>query len=448
MTCRIGFLAYRLEFVDHPVPVRLVGPNGHQYERLSQALSYNLQSQPNRKTAVRYNNAFLWTLNEAHEAMPDVAEQYESGVDGARDAQDAFVVAMNVNSTEAAQKDGSMWLTPPRRLWGRMSDALTAMGQITSALADEIYGGQDPSKVDERFSRTKGEVKIKRGLGGKVSKDVDRRLRMGKDPSHAPRYDDPCFYERLVEGLEATRAPAPFHRIGGLGRYAGGRAFQILSLTIHDLLVRPKKAGVISAPNKGSKAERTMDFLPIDAEYQATLDWVGGDRKRLTGLSLERLRQMAANPREKDELRGMPLFTEDGVNFIKYDRLYRIFRRAAEWADLYIDDDEYRCTDKRRYVTFHYLRHEYVHRRLDEVDAMPAADRPAGSKAIISYMRWSEGEAMLAWYSAHHLVKVGMRAAITHNAKVTMALASASAKPKGYGRLDTSEADAMLAELA
>ncbi|MDE1918567.1 MAG: hypothetical protein KGJ57_21205 [Sphingomonadales bacterium] len=448
MACEIGYQAFRIERVKHPVPLRLIGPDGHQYRQLSRALSYNLENQPDETKGVRYNNAFLWSLNEAHGSMPEVAERYEAGVEGAREAQDEFVLALRIRSDEAREKDGSMWLHPRREMWSRVSDAVIAMGQITAALVDEIYGGQDPSKVDARFSRLRDGQITTRGRDGKTKSDVDRRLRLGKDPNHAPRYDDPRFYERWVEGLRATNAPKVFFRIGGLGRFAGARAFQALALTMHDLLVRPKQPGRISSPNKGSKRERTIQFEPVAEEYEAILDYVDVERRKLTGMSLDALRLMAANPRQKNELKSMPLFTEDGVNFIEYDRLYRVFRRAAVRAGLYICDEEFRSMDRRRYVSFHYLRHEYVHHRLDLVDALPVAERPAARKAIIRYFRWSDGDAMLDWYSAHHMVKVGSQAAALHNSKISAELAASSQAPIGLGRMDNAEVDEMLAELA
>lgn len=313
MACLVGYGAYRTEVVRHAVPVRLIGPDGRQHRQLSRALSRVWTKQPSREKALRYVKAFVWTLNVAHAEMPDIADRYVADVDACRDAQDQFVVSANIRTDEAAERDGSMCLHPKKKQYSRVSDALVATGMVTDALTHEVYGGQDPSKVDHRVSRV-----AKKAQGARPDprnrRDVDRRLRLGADPNHAPRYDDPRFWGRWEEGLVAIDAPEVFRHVGAMGRYAGGRAFQVSALTIFDLLVRAAEEGEIPAPNKGSRGERTMVFKPIRSSFDAMMGWVAGERAKLTGKSLDELKLIAADPRRRHELKTMFLFTEDGVN--------------------------------------------------------------------------------------------------------------------------------------
>lgn len=446
MSCVVGFGAYRWELIDHEVPVRLIGPDGTQFRQLSRALS-GIWDDENPKEAKRWIGKFVWSLNAAHERMPDVADQYEAGLDQAREAQDAFVVSLNIHTRDSRPYDGSMWLKPKKAIWSKVSDALIAMGKVTERLSDELYGGEDPSKVNLALSRTLGKPRSTAKVGKSMRSDVDRRLRLGTNPALAPRYDDPRLFDRWTEGLTATRAPAVFERVADLGRFAGARAFQALSLTLFDVFCSGED-NCIRAPNKGSKFERTMEFELPDSRWAKLLGWVGGERARLTGLSLENIRRMASIPTEAARLATMPLFTEDGVNPIGYPRLYRVMRKAAERADLYITSDEYRLTGLKRFPGFHYLRHEFVHRWLDAAEELDEKGRAAKRRALITYMRWSAGDEMLAWYSAHHMIKVARVAVRAHNAAVDAALEGNVVQPVGLIRADDAHiASALLAGL-
>lgn len=426
MACVVGYEAYRWEMVDHAVPVRLIGPDGRQLRHLSKAASRVFEQAGGGEKGKRWLNAFKWTLDVAHATMPDAAERYEAGLAQCRSAQDRFIVALGIKSRDSRHRDGSVWLTPRKEMWGKVSDALIAMGLVTSWLSDELYGGEDPSKVDLAVSRVFGVKAQAKAANSTMRSDVDRRFRLGSNPAHAPRFDDPRFYDRWVGGLQAIGAPEVFERIGDMGRHAGARAFQALALTLHDVFCRAEVEGEIPGPNKGSAGERSMVFMLPDSRWAALLKWIDGARRRATDLSLAKIRAMAANPREAPKLKTMFLFTEAGGREIKYDRLYRVFRKAAERADLYIADAEFRETGRKRFVTFHLLRHEYVHHRLDVADAMEPLARTVERRSIIWYMKWKQGEQMLAWYSAHHVVKVARGAAIRFNKMVDGATAGAN----------------------
>lgn len=427
MACVVGYGAFRWEIVEHAVPVRLIGPDGRQLRQLSRAASRVFERAGRGEKGKRWLNAFKWTLDVAHATMPDVGERYEAGLAQCRGAQDRFVAALKIRSKDSRHRDGSVWLYPRKEMWSRVSDAIIAMGLVTSWLSDELYAGEDPSKVDLAVSRALGSKARVKAKGVVARSDVDRRFRLGPNPAHAPRFDDPRFYDRWVEGLRASGAPEVFERIGDMGRHAGARAFQALALTLHDAFCRAEVEGEIPAPNKGSAGERSMVLMPPGSRWTALLKWIDGPRCKATGLTLARIRAMAANPREASALKTMFLFTEAGGREIAYDRLYRVFRKAAELADLYIADAEFRETGRKRYVSFHYLRHEYVHHRLDVADAMEPLARTVERRAIIWYMKWAQGEAMLAWYSAHHVVKVARGAALRFNGMVDDATSAANA---------------------
>jgi hypothetical protein len=450
MNLAIGHDAYRWHEVAHAVPFRLVGPNGRQHRQLSRAGSAVFNEAPDRKTGIRWLSKFLWLINVAFRKYPDAADRFVRSVQGCREVADAFVAKLEIPWRAAKEKDGSRWLVPKGPLYKRVADALIAMGAITEKLRDPVFGGQDPSKVNKEVSRTAARAHAGRWTAKKYRSDTDRRLRMGKDVSAAPRYDDPRFFDRLMVGLKAIGTPSAIEGTVRLARFSGGRWCSVSSVTIYDVLCGPAKDDIgkhITATTKGSDGETAIELIPAAAEMTWIFSYIDGDRRRASRMSLAKLRAMAANPKKRAALKLMPLFTEDGKTKVDYLRMYRFFRRAAERQGLFINDAEYRLTGRRRFVTFHYLRHEYVHQRLDSCLAMSAAEQVAERKAIIAYMGWASGEAMLKWYSAHHVVKLARRSAATFNERQTNVVAANTIRVPSAFQPGVASTTAMLAGL-
>jgi hypothetical protein len=335
------------------------------------------------------------------------------------------VKGMRIRSKDGKGRDGSIWVRPGAAVYNRVADALSSFCMVTELMRDRVFGGIDPSKVDPPRSRIAGAGHASSWHRGRFRNDTDRRLRLGGDPTSAPRLDDPRVFDRWLIGLEREGAPAPFGHIMSLARYGGGRAFQCLGPTLYDFFVSGREKHV-PIPNKGGdRAQRPLRLILPTSIAQGIVDYVDVDRARVTGLSLRRIRQAAADFRRQDELRALPLFTEGDDAFIDYGRLYRVGRKAAEAMDLFIDDDDYRDSGIKRYPGFHTLRHEHIYERLDAISEMDEGRRPAALRGLIAYMGWS-GEAMLRWYSAHHRLDGSGRAAAEHNRRVDRRLAGAT----------------------
>lgn len=440
MVCVLGFSAYRYEVVDHPIPVRVIGPDGSQHRELSRAASWiwNQDESPVKKWAKRMLSAFVKALSHVHDGrvgndFSDIAEHFVKGIADNRAITRRLFTVLKVRSDEAREKDGSRWLKPKGSLHRKVGDMIVAIGLITHALTRAgIFDGQDPSKIDKARSRTGGRGSVLARTRNGLRSDVDNLWRLKSNPTVAPRMEDPRFFDRLLTGLDLTGAAEQFPLICRLGHGAGGRAMSILRLDLFDVLVRARKPGQYPSPNKGDEPEeRNFVMIPPEDVDQAILAWIDEGRRELTGESLAMLRAVAADPLMRDTLKGEPLFTENGSDFITYNRLYRVVRNAAERMDLFIDDEEWRTTGRKRFVTFHYLRHEYVHRRLDKVAGMKnEADQKNERAAIIRYMRW-KGQAMLDWYSAHHKVKLAEEAAQDFNQSQDQTLETAAHTAQG-----------------
>ncbi len=415
-----GNPAYRIVEIDHEVPIRLIGPDGRQHRQLSRAMSFVLADLSyNPRIANRALAIFVRFLNALDPKFPDPADAFVQDVAQCRRTIDRFLKILSVQTRDIG--GGCMWLTPKARDHRMVAETLVAVGRITQALKDEVYCGQDPSKVDAAWSRLSGGWSTSVGRDGRIRRDTDRRLRIGSDPTLMPRLEDPRVYDRWQVGMDAVRAPEALMRAMALLRFAGMRVFQALGLTLHDVFCLGQRHS-LPVPNKGDRSrDRTLHKkLPPD-EWERLMDYVAGERALVTGMSLREIRLIAADRRRWLELDGLPLLTENGVDRISYQRLRRVSRAAAEVSDLFIDDEEYRAGGVKRFAGLHLLRHERVYERLDEIEAMHELRRPAAVRALIQYMGW-RSDAMLQWYSAHHRIGGSGRAAVEHNDRVSTRL--------------------------
>lgn len=404
--------AYRIVVVDHAVSTRLVGPDGRQHKDLSRALTFVSERWAHSPdTARRYLFSFKGFLNTVEPGLQDAADVFVRSVADCRRTMERYLKAMKVVTRDL--DGGAMWLVPKAGDHRRVADALVAIGQVTAALAGEVFGGRDPFKMDPEVSRVKNGGRTSLDRHGNYRKDTDRRLRMGADPTTMPRLDDPRVHELWQQALEAIGAPEPFRRIVAMLRKAGMRCFQALGLTLYDVFCLGGSR-TLPVPDKGDPpgSYALSKKLPSE-EWGSLFAYVDGERARVTGLSLRAIRLIAADQRRWSELQNMPLFTENGADPIEYDRLYRVTNRAAKKANLYFTDED----GTRRIVNLHLLRHEYVHQRLDEIDEMEEWSKGRALQALIKYLGWS-GEAMLKWYSAHQRIKGVGTAASEYNRRL------------------------------
>ena len=431
-----AFSYYRIQVVDGPVNILVIGPDGRVRGPLSQALSFVARNASSPKYGDSLVAKILWAFNVLAAKLGvdpayDPADRFAKSLGDCRVVLFALMAALNVSSKDAEERDGSVWLSPKAHMHAKVADLVVGLGLATFGLAKiGLFGGQDPGKVDPAVSRTGGKRRILVSTRRGLRQDTDNILRLRDDRSVAPRIEDPRFYDRLKRGLELTGAREAIMLACDLGRFAGGRSMSILPLNMFDVLVLAKERGRFPSRNKGGDADdRSFVMSPGTRVTDAIFAYIDGERARLTGESLARLRLIAADPAKRHELKSRPLLTLDGRNPVTYDQLYRAFRKAAEKMDLYVDDDEYRETLRKRFVTFHWLRHEYVHSRLDSIDAMddPERERKA-RRRLVTYMCWKH-DRMLAWYSAHHSIKLAERAADEHNDELDRTIGAAALAP-------------------
>ena len=347
-------------------------------------------------------------LNDAARAQAEPARRFTLGVAACRAVMDQFLKSVGAR---VKTRNGSQWVSPPPERHAEIARMLGAVCAVTGILATELFKGRDPSRVDPEHTR-------QRNNKAKRCADTDRWLRMRSNPGIAPRLEDPRVFDRLMEGLRRTGADEAVILAHELARHAGNRFCQGAAITMYDLLVDSPEPCQIPVINKGSDGERVLTLVVPRELWDRLFVHVDGERRLRGGKGLAELRRMAADPRRSPKLMEMPLFTHRGDEGLTYDRLYRQGRAAAVLMDLYRNDQEFRKTGVKRFVTFHLLRHEYVHSRMDAIERMDSKLWPMERKRLAAYMGWSDDEGMLGWYSAHHTRKNALASAVWYSERI------------------------------
>ena len=393
---------YRLVSVPHEIALRIVDERGRQDRLLSWAVS-TLAAREGSPGRIKCA-AFVAFLNNAARAQAEPARRFTLGVSMCRGVMDQFLKSVGA---QVRMRNGSQWVLPPPGRHAEIARMLGAVCAVTGILASELFNGRDPSRVDPEHTRL-------RSNNARRRTDTDRWLRMKSDPGIAPRLEDPRVCDRLMEGLRRTNADEAVILAHELARDSGNRFCQGAAITMYDLLVASREPCHIPVINKGSSGERVLTLVVSRGLWDRLLAHIDGDRRARGGRGLAELRRFAADARRRQDLKAMPLFTLRGDEGLTYDRLYRQGKAAAVLMDLYRNDQEFHETGAKRFVTFHLLRHEYVHSRMDGIDLMDRKVWPLERERLAAYMGWSDVEDMLAWYSAHHSRKNALASAVKH----------------------------------
>ena len=392
-----SYLHYRIERVPHAVSVRMVDPTGRQIEPICCALTKLEETAKTTEEGRRDVHSIARFLSGTVNGTPDPLALMLQDWKGFREVCWAGLSAFGVHSED---RGGVVWVKPSAELYAFIKTAIAAMGQLAGILADHVYDGIDPS------------ARLAVPIQDKY--DVGNLFRVAAPTRGAPRVEDPRFWQRWGAALEATGADEALIIAGEIARFGGPRAFQVLDATLWDLLVAPKEGRTLMVGRKGNRGKHDLPVRLPKFVWKRLITFVRNDRFKRTGFSLEDLKALAADAEGRKLLKSMPLLTECGRSQISYDRLYKVYRKAAEFANLYFEDEEFLKTGVRRYVTFHYLRHEFVHERLDRIIRKPATARATEYQKLRDQMGWSRHSKMIDWYSRHHQIKVGALAASEH----------------------------------
>ena len=118
---------------------------------------------------------------------------------------------------------------------------------------------------------------------------------------------------------------------------------------------------------------------------------------------------MAKSPTKRLALKSLFIFSLNGSTAVSYGYVNDCwFRPAIERAGLCVDDlGDGHGEPVRRWVTQHWLRHEFTNTILERVEAsgMSAKDKMIQRILLARYMGWKSAQAMLEFYGRWHFQK-------------------------------------------
>lgn len=369
--------------------------------------------------ASRCMTSFIWMLNLVHasrdprENRRPVHEMFGASIEDCRWILRRFVYLLGLEMKEDRRTRSSFWVKAPVQNARKFQSALWMAKRVAGFLQERgHYNGENPCKVEVRFSRTNGEQGIlvtKRKLGrdaapSRVRLDVDNWIRVDTRDLNVMLDVDPRCCDQIAEGLKKISAPASHTATIKFQGKSGCRISSALNMTLYDKFVRAKQENLYPAPCKNDGRRRDLHLvLKVDSEtHEDVLRYIDGERKAVSGLGLEDIRRMAADPVLRHRLKHMPLFTEDGIEPIPYHRIWRSLRKAAVAMDLSFEDRRRQAggLPRKRYVSSHIQRHCYVYRWL-EYAYFVSSETASSLAALEIVMGWKPGGGMVDRYSVH-----------------------------------------------
>lgn len=392
------------------VSIVLRGPHGYCHPKLCSALSKIQELNPSSWR--KYANAFVWALNVTYRAHPCWADLFLLDGRSCQTAIDQLIAAAGIKTDTRRDRFQRIWLKPTAGQHRKIAEALAAIAQITAVLVDRCYGGFDPSLVNPAMQEaiTRDAAAARAAGRGNGRRPCYNRVRIKDASGKRPRIDDPRRGEDWLKAASSLRIPEVFSWLVRWARGSGARGCSLRPLTLFDLLRGAARSGEASAPSKGSEGERTLTLVLNLDEYVRFELWLDGQLRKLRGVSLENIKRNL-DKHSDDYLRSFPIFSEDGHNSIKREKLCRVFRKVSVASGMTY---RARSGEGERPFTFHQLRHEYVFSRLMLMYQMPEERWAGEEKSIIDYMGWA-GSSMLKWYSKHFDQTKAIRAAQVAN---------------------------------
>lgn len=400
---RHGYAPFRCQVVDG-IP-RVIGPDGKPSDFLEFFAQEHYAEVPSRKVAVRDVSCVLAVCNTCYDEFPDVIERLITGKEEWRRVAKRYFQLCNLTVVAAEGKNAGIRVegdTPTEAY--NASITVFALTRLCDRWFDAgIYVGDNAMKMDPTKSRLAGgkTKSLEAGEDGELRADTDRYFRVTGVGRRAPRSNDPFFLEKVMQaGADFGWHPAVSACVLAKGK-TGGRDFQVRPATLYQWIVLGREQ-YISVKNKW-KRDRKRIRLRVPMALRKVLEelidatYPGG---------MKEARKLAKTMEGRRKLMTMPIFTINGVKEIGYTYLNdHNFRPAIERAGLKVLDwsDETEGPIE-RWVTMHWLRHEFVNTILDRIEESALGDQQKVAQQLMlaRYMGWKSGEAMLRYYGAWH----------------------------------------------
>jgi hypothetical protein len=397
---QVGFEAFRLVVAGNGT-FHVMGP-GFRDEQLSAFAEDRRKSAGSIAVALRDVGNLIKVVNRTAATLPGARALLVRDVRSARRVYRAYVKARNWTTQNGRNsREGIFVLTGDDARSYENAVTVLALSRFFQFLADrDEFPDIDPMRMDPSRSRlSAGETRAIAHQDGKVTVDTDLMFRTPQAQRIAPRTGDPFFLQRILAAGDAAGWPLVVRTLIEAKGLTGGRDFQLRPIPLFNWLVLGK-GEFIHAPGKYSKGKLEIR-LRVGRELHASLvRLMDGTYSHLGGFA--GLMKMARSRNDRDELKGLYIFSLNGRTAVSYSFVNDDwFRPVIEQAGLCVEDlGDGTAEPVRRWVTMHWLRHEFTNTILQRIEESGVSQKDKMVQRILlaRYMGWKSAQAMLEFY--------------------------------------------------
>jgi hypothetical protein len=383
-----------------PPRMALIDPDGVHVTALDKPLS-GLFARLGETTARKYGNALRRFLTAAAARSADLPALFVAR-EPARRRITQLLARAGCRLDHHRLPDGGILVTAPEPLVPTIDAALTTLSHLYDGLFE-----RDHIAFANPVSGDGGTVPP----GGQPAAWLaTRHFVLANRRVSLPRDDDPHC---IAEVLDAARDWPPGIRLAAhFAAGIGPRIGEVLDYVLRDWAAAGFQAE-LHCRNKGSSGRRTKRVHLAPEALSMLLDYVDGDRRRLTAIGLDDLRR---------------LWRADSANAV-FDQPLLLNTLGRKIGYSLFNDHYFRPAMRARGIakTPHWMRHEQTYEGLLAIDriARDEAEREALIEDFAGLQGWSTGSKMADYYAPQ--INDGRQRDLAHR------LASELATPRARG---------------
>lgn len=351
---------------------------------------------------LRTVRSVLEVVNTCMPATPGVRDLMFRDVRSARSVYRRYVRAKGWSIEQGRGPRAGEWITTG-------DDARSYENAITVLSLSRLYRfmreqgefvDRDPMRMDPERSRLEPGRKraASRADGDRIVQDTDLLFRTKQAERIAPRTGDPFFLERILKAGDEAGWPLVVRALVEAKGRSGGRDFQLRPMPLYNWLVLGG-SDYIHSPGKGSRG-RLKSRWRICSRLKTTLMRLMDETYPEEG-GYEGLCALARSSKGRGRLKRMWIFTLDGLAPVSFSYVNDgWFRPVIERMGLVADLGDGNGDPILRWVTMHWLRHEFTNavlRRIEE-SGVSRDDKLRQQVLLAKYMGWRTTQAMLKYY--------------------------------------------------
>jgi hypothetical protein len=393
-----GFKPFRL-VVSASGRLHVYGPDGRD-EQLSAFAEEMRGAAEDVVVALRTINAVLNVVNLVLEEKPAARSLLVTSVKTARDLYRKYVWMRGWRFQKGRrQNDGQFVITGDDARSYENAITVLSLSRLYQFLQErDEFDAQDPMRMDPKYSRmSEGQSRLVETQQGKVTVDTDLLFRTPQAGRTTPRTNRPFFLEEILKAGDEAGWPSVVRTLVLAKGRSGGRDFQLRLATVYQWLVMGG-GDWIHVPNKYSsgRIEIRLRVAGIRDELAGLMDATYPELGGYAGLL-----ELAAHPTKRAVLKRLFIFTIDRERPVSYGYVNDCwFRPIMERMGMFHDFGDGNADIRTRWVTMHWLRHEFTNSVLQRIDesGLTRKEKLYQHVLLARYMGWKSARAMLEYY--------------------------------------------------